>query len=491
MLGFGKKDKSSPEKPKEDKKQKKNKGKQQVIEAANISDDNFVVMPSQYLAQSKKPKAKGINKKLILLVGGSILILAAIGLVLYFVLFSGEGKSPSAPSLSTISPTRTQSPPVQAPVEDNEPDEPSIQEKIISTQAFSESNILVGSLDITVPATVNQEYGSGIGITVLDKSDISLPDEGQVYGGLYSAYPGGVTFEEPVSLEIAAADIPDSLSKGDIYPAYLRGVKWQEFDDYQVSLAGFTFTLERFPSGPITVIWNPDQDFAPLGQISASKPIPSLDTDLDGLTDSEEQLFGTSLSSVDSDEDTYQDLEEINNGYSPIAAEGALLAESGIFSTYTNSTYGYQVQYPSTWLADALDQTNKQILFISDTEEFFEILIEENPLNTPIIDWYRGQSPSLANIELEVFVLASRPAVWSPDASTLYTSKDGLIYIITYNSGTRDEISWPNVYEYFYTSFSFGNTNSSDADLETGDEDDAETDQDTGETGTTTEEVLE
>ncbi|PIZ81549.1 MAG: hypothetical protein COY02_01480 [Parcubacteria group bacterium CG_4_10_14_0_2_um_filter_41_6] len=67
-------------------------------------------------------------------------------------------------------------------------------------------------------------------------------------------------------------------------------------------------------------------------------------------------------------------------------------------------------------------------------------------------------SPSLKNIELDVAVLDGRPAVWSPDGLTLYVSKDGIIYILTYNRGTRDEISWPNMFEYFYNSFAFGNT---------------------------------
>jgi len=35
-----------------------------------------------------------------------------------------------------------------------------------------------------------------------------------------------------------------------------------------------------------------------------------------------------------------------------------------------------------------------------------------------------------------------------------------LVYIITYNKGTLDAISWPTVYELFYKSFSFGNTSS-------------------------------
>ena len=107
-------------------------------------------------------------------------------------------------------------------------------------------------------------------------------------------------------------------------------------------------------------------------------------------------------------------------------------------------------------------ESEPQVLFISETEEFFEILIEENPLNTPIIDWYKAQSRSLESADISVAIIDSRPAVWSQDRLTLYVSKDRLIYIITYNIGTREEISWPNMFEMFYKSFSFGNTGSTE-----------------------------
>jgi hypothetical protein len=448
MFGFGKKSKDS----------KDIKNKQQTVEIAAISDDKFVVMPQEYLDKGprniKSSTTKGINKKFLILGGGALLVLIIISVVLYFVLFTQE-------TISTPSNVTTQQESLlqnNTQILDETPTTPEITEKIVSGQAFGATNTLIGTLNLTVPATVVQTYGSGIGITILSEEDITLPETGTILGGLYSVYPVGTTFEEPLSLEISVSSIPEEYNKSDIYPAYLRGVRWQEFEDYQVSLSGFTFTLEKFPTGPIAVIWNPEENIENSDELSFAQVIPSIDTDSDGLTDAEEQLLGTSLSSVDTDEDTYSDLEELHNGYSPLLGDGATLESAGMFGTYTNSTYGYQASYPVSWLADSLDQSNKQVLFISNTEEFFEILIIENPLNTPIVDWFRGQSPSLANIDLDITVIDNNPAVWSPDGLTMYTSKDGLIYILTYNTGTRDEMSWPNLFEYFYSSFRFGNT---------------------------------
>ena len=475
MLGFSKK------------KNKEKKQEQKTIAQINIPEDKFTVMPKQYLphngakiqdSAAPAPAGSKINKKFLILGGGALAVLIILIAILYFVFSSKEETSApiaQAPDLSQ--------PSSSAPADDSKDEEDAIKEKILSTQAYNSSNILIGSLEITVPATVVQEFGTGIGITALEADDLTLPEKGTILGGLYSAYPSGVSFDEALSIEIIASDIPAGVSQADVYPAYLRGVKWQEFDDYQApaGITGFVLALEKLPTGPIAVIWNPEQDEdGSQNALEFTKAVPSIDTDEDGLTDKEEQMIGTSYSSADSDEDTYADLEEILNGYNPVLGDGSKLEESGIFAVYTNTTYGYQVQYPSQWLADSLDQTNKQVLFISETEEFFEILIEENPLNTPIVDWYRGQSPSLKSIELDVTVIGKRPAVWSPDGLTLYSSKDGLIYILTYNRGTRDEISWPNMFEYFYNSFVFGNTSNGSGD-DTRDSNDENQD-----TGTTT-----
>jgi len=446
MFGFGKK-KSE---------EKQNAASGQIVPAAAISDDKFVVMPEQYVPRATRTTGAGMNKKVLLLTFGAFIFLGAFGAVLYAVILAPEAPGPALVPITERG--AGQSAETQTPDAAEIAEQPAVPtETIVRGQALDAQNLLIGSLAVTVPATVVQQYGSGIGITVLTEDDLALPSEGVVLGGLYSLYPAGVTFTEPLSIELSAASIPDSYDPADVYPAYLRGVRWEELPDYQTTLSGFAAILEKAPSGPLAVIWNPEEEHLSGEDLSFTRAFPTVDTDADGLTDAEEALFGTSAASPDTDSDSYLDLEEIQNGYSPLAA-GALLSESGLFGTYTNATYGYRVEYPAHWLADSLDQSNKQVLFISDTEEFFEILIVENPLNTPIIDWFRGQSPSLANVKLEVVVISGAPSVWSPDGLTLYTASNGLIYIITYNNGTSDEISWPNVFKHFYSSFTFGET---------------------------------
>ena len=460
MFGLGKSKQKKDTKKEGVKKASKDSKKEAVVTAV-LPDEKFTVMPKQYLPEANSSSSSpGSSKKMLLLVGGSILILLILVAVLYILFFAGDKNSTEVAEVNNP-PVTTQPKTPDTTTEDD--DEEEVKDKIVSAESFDELNQLSGMLSMTIPSSVVKEYGQGMGITVLSEEDLGVSSDDIIMGGIYSLYPVAITFDKPVSLELSVANAPTGVEKEDMYPVFLRGTRWQEIEDYQVTTAGYAFSFEKFPTGPISAVRKIQDTTPEETDFDILEAIPSKDTDSDGLTDKEEQLLGTSISSVDSDEDTYVDKDEIFSGYSPSMGAGVTIEEDTSFSTYTNETYGYKVQYPTQWLADSLDQTNKQVLFISDTEEFFEILIEENPLNTPIVDWYRGQSPSLANIQLEIAILDSRAAVWSPDKMTLYASKDGLVYILTYNSGTLEEINWPTIFEYFYKKFEFGNTNNNEA----------------------------
>lgn len=414
-------------------------------EAPVIPDERIITMPEEY--RSVGAPLGGHEKRLWMVIGGALVFLVLLAGGLYVFLFSDQSKlaedMPEQPAITT---------PVET--EDQIPEEPqeTEQDTIIRGQAYSSANQLLGELSMTVPVAVTQTHGAAMGITALGENDITIPSDIEHSGGVYSLYPNGVTFSEMISFEIIAADFVSTSSREDFYPATLRGTAWEEIAGHQATGGGWSFTLDRFPVGPITVVRRVLEDEA--AEETESGVPASVDTDGDGLTDTEELLFGTSVSSADTDSDTYDDRTEIMGNYSPLAA-GAPLADANLFATYTNTTYGYTVAYPRVWLADSLDTTNKQVLFISETEEFFEILIEENPLEAPIMEWYRSQSPLLAEVELAVTVVDGRGAVWSLDGLTLYVGHGGLVYILTYNRGTLEAINWPTVFEYFYKSFRF------------------------------------
>lgn len=421
-----------------------------VKPAVVIPEENFTVMPSQYLARKNSGQAG--DKKLFLLIGAAAVFLIILSAGLYFFFFSQR----AAPGPIALTPTAPLS---EVPQAAAPPSATSTAEKVVEIQAYDSANQLIGVLKMTVPTLVANKYGESLGLTALAAADVVLPADKETAGGLFAPYPIGATFEAPITLELSVSSLITPEARADFYPAYLKGINWEEIAGNQGSDKGWLFTLDKFPGGPLTAVRRSSVATSTTPIAGSAKSASTQDTDSDGLTDKEEVLLGTSISSPDTDSDTYPDKTELLNNYSPLAA-GEKLETTGLFSVYTNPTYGYKVSYPAKWLSDALDQTNKQVLFISDTEEFFEILIEENPLKKPIVDWYRSQSPTLANIELDVAVIDGQGAVWSPDGLTLYLGREGLVYIITYNKGTLEAINWPSLFEYFYKSFKFGNTTS-------------------------------
>jgi len=460
MLGFGKnKNKDDQPTPKKEKKEEK-----EPLPEVAISDDSITTMPEQYRPQGSSksssvnsPKKNMLNGRLIMIAGGIVIVLIGISVGIYFLAFNKDTPQQVTNATNTANTTQNQTSDVTTPDETQQVAEP--QNKVVTGQAFGGTNQLIGALNVTVPSSVVDSFGEALGITVLSFDDFDLPAGYDYAGGLFSLYPIGVTFSEAISGELSASNVAAGVDRESYYPASLAGTTWREIEGYSLTQAGWSFEVSKFPTGPITLIRKLDDVATDTGDLVVERVVSAQDTDADGLTDPEELLFGTSATAADSDGDSYLDKAELMSGYSPVSVNETLEA-SGLMSTYVNTTYGYSISYPAVWLADSLDQTNKQVLFISDTEEFFEILIEENPLDTPIVDWYRGQSPALADIDLDVTIVAGRPAVWSPDHLTLYVGKEGLVYIITYNKGTLDAISWPTVYELFYKSFSFGNTSS-------------------------------
>lgn len=437
---------------------------------ADVSEEQFVVMPAQYLPQSPgsgggaaKSASTGASveaggSKKYVIVGAAVVLLAA-GTGAYFLFgeqfFGAQTEQPAAPVVpvrpSTASPVSTSTPETATAT--------SSPAKVLTAEARDKENNLLGTLALNIPALVAAAYGQTIGISVLDKDDLTLPADAETIGGLYSAYPLGVSFSEPVSFTLSVIKLPLNAKVEDFVPAYLKGSSWQTLSDYQTTADGWTLSFNQFPAGPLMLI-KPVlvPTSTPTTAATTPETVPaSADADADGLTDKEEVLLGTNTQVRDTDGDTYEDKHEIMNNYSPLAGKNEKLSTAALFKLYTNPQYGYQVYFPAKWLSDSLDQTGKQVLFVSNTEEFFEVLIEENTANLPIVDWYRSQSPALASVSLSVTLLSGVPAVWSPDKSTLYAGRDGLVYILTYNRGNLSELNWPTAWEYFYKNFKFGN----------------------------------
>ena len=210
---------------------------------------------------------------------------------------------------------------------------------------------------------------------------------------------------------------------------------------------------EEEPAEPETEpAFNPDE----LNKFSLSL-LSSTDTDRDGLTDEEEDLIGTNMNLSDTDGDTYQDGEEIENFYNPLASGSERLSDVEFIASMTSNKLGYKVLYPSAWVSDFIDETTEQTLMISSNDnEFINVIMEQKMMTETVQDWYLRQAPSVKRSQLKLYKnFNNLSVVESPDGFTTYIGQDNKVFIINYSIGLKDEANYPNIYKMIVNSFEF------------------------------------
>lgn len=169
------------------------------------------------------------------------------------------------------------------------------------------------------------------------------------------------------------------------------------------------------------------------------------DIDGDGLTDVEEKVYGSDTTNPDTDKDGFLDGHEVFHLYNPVGLSPVRLLDTSAVKEYTNQELQYQIYFPAPWSVKVLSGT---AVFNSNTGEFIEVLIEKNENNLPIISWYLSQAPGVRVGDLATFVTKSNlDGIKSPDRLTAYFTKNGLVYIISYNIGTKKDINYNRTFE--------------------------------------------
>ena len=177
---------------------------------------------------------------------------------------------------------------------------------------------------------------------------------------------------------------------------------------------------------------DPDDDSNPGIEVT---PLPSApDSDSDGLTLEEENLYGTDPVLADSDSDGFTDGSEVLNGYDP-ARPNQTLVGSGIFTVYTNPLYS--INHPAAWQLRQ-QNNNTETLFISNTGEFVSIIIIENPDNLPLAEWYSRQYPEINVAQATSLRLNNFSGYRHPDNRIYFLTRNGdnsRVLMINYNVG--------------------------------------------------------
>ncbi|HLC90123.1 MAG TPA: thrombospondin type 3 repeat-containing protein [Patescibacteria group bacterium] len=193
---------------------------------------------------------------------------------------------------------------------------------------------------------------------------------------------------------------------------------------------------------------------ANLAPIESLTPLSlASDSDGDGLTEAEENLFGTNAQASDSDNDTYSDGSELLVFYDPTKA-AAPLSASSLFSTYRHPNYS--IIYPSAWTLREADNQKNEVLFTSDTGEFVEILIINQAGNKTLNNWYQEQFPGVDFQTVTRVSINNLTGLRHPDNQSYYLMKNNdasRIYLITYNSGNFTELNFLITFQVMVKSF--------------------------------------
>ncbi len=190
--------------------------------------------------------------------------------------------------------------------------------------------------------------------------------------------------------------------------------------------------------------------------VNISKMLPSSkDTDADSLTDVEEELYETNTTKADTDGDGYFDGAEILAGFSPLDVESVKLKDTEMVTRYTNSEQGYNLYYPTSWVARAVNQKKSEIVIAASTGEYIQIAVQDNSQNLTTMEWYQQLSGEAQAAKATALTIASTQAVLTPDLSTVYLTKNKKMYVITYNAGSQTEVNYRTTFKMMYQGINF------------------------------------
>lgn len=183
-------------------------------------------------------------------------------------------------------------------------------------------------------------------------------------------------------------------------------------------------------------------------EVIATTTQEMLDSDKDGLSDKEEDLFGTDKLSSDTDNDGYLDGNEIINLYDPLTKAPHRLTGSKTINKYSENRYG--MLFPEGFISKVEEEG--KILFKSPDGEFFELLISPNLDGISITDWYKIQTGENVNLnEVEEIINKERLSGMKISQSAIYLNDYNYIYIITYNP--FDQPNYSAAFEMMWQSF--------------------------------------
>lgn len=183
-------------------------------------------------------------------------------------------------------------------------------------------------------------------------------------------------------------------------------------------------------------------DVQAMPEVPAQPTLPpdGLDSDSDGLTDTEEGVYGTVGNLPDSDGDGYLDGNEVFNLYDPsIAAPATLLSSLGMRTV--SSTVGWQMLAPRTWMEE--QDPSGEVRLRVPTGEVLRVFVEAAPLQGTLSSWLTQQKGWPAAQLVEMSSNKYRlPFVLSPDRLQAFFVWNDRVLTVKYELGTQTFVNY-------------------------------------------------
>lgn len=176
-------------------------------------------------------------------------------------------------------------------------------------------------------------------------------------------------------------------------------------------------------------------------------PQPGIDTDSDGLTDTEEALYGTDHRNPDTDADTFLDGNEVFHSYDPLGYAPETLLDTGRVAVFEPSDVAFSVYYPKAWRTVI---TTSGVTFrtagLSEITVNVEMMKEGETLRT----WYaRVIAPGNGAKDLQDGVTKfGYASLMSNDELAAYVLEgDGKVYAFKYDLKEESSIEYLNTFQ--------------------------------------------
>lgn len=186
---------------------------------------------------------------------------------------------------------------------------------------------------------------------------------------------------------------------------------------------------------------------AALSPTTPSLPPGGLDSDSDGLSDSEESVFATDARNPDSDRDGFLDGNEVFHLYNPAAQAPVRLLDTTLVKPFIGSL-GWSLYAPSVWTSSLDIADGQKASLVTGQGERFIIDVLPNVQKLSAKDWYVSMHATTTGEMLRSLTTKQGlEGVLSPDRLEAVFSWGESVFTIKYDPGTKPYINYRTIYE--------------------------------------------